>query len=169
MVLPDLEAKAKAEIAKNEFVLKQNPRGKINKDHQSALQQWWLHFRSRVDKREAISGLKRCVACSRISKRSVFDFIDTGIVPSDKVQTFIFDDDYSFGILQSNLHWEWWFERGATLKSDPAYTPNSVFDTFPWPQQPTNAQVNTRASAHTATPLSPGPRTLSDAPLPSVT
>ncbi len=147
LVLPDLEAKAKAEIAKNEFVLKQNPKGKINKDHQSALQQWWLHFRSRVDKREAISGLKRCIACSRISKRSVFDFIDTKIVPSDKVQTFIFDDDYSFGILQSNLHWEWWITRGATLKSDPAYTPNTVFDTFPWPQQPTAAQVKAVAQA----------------------
>ncbi|MDX1993600.1 MAG: type IIL restriction-modification enzyme MmeI, partial [bacterium] len=95
----------------------------------------------------AIQGLPRYIICSRISKRSIFDFVATNIVLSDKIQAFVFSDDYSFGILQSKLHWIWWLERGATLKSDPSYTPHSIFDTFPWPQQPIPAQVKAVAEA----------------------
>lgn len=35
----------------------------------------------------------------------------------------------------------------ATVKADPRYTSNSVFDTFPWPQSPTKAQVVAVAEA----------------------
>lgn len=59
----------------------------------------------------------------------------------------MFDDDYSFGILQSNAHWLWFTEKASTLKSDYRYTPHSVFDTFPWPQNPTAAQVKAVADA----------------------
>ncbi len=51
-------------------------------------------------------------------------------------------DDYSFGILQSGLHWLWFKERCSTLKGDFRYTSDSVFDTFPWPQSPTLKQIN---------------------------
>ena len=33
------------------------------------------------------------------------------------------------------------------MKSDYAYTPSSVWNTFPWPQSPTNAQVDAVAAA----------------------
>jgi hypothetical protein len=42
--------------------------------------------------------------------------------------------DYSFGILQSGLHWLWFKERCSTLKGDFRYTSDTVFDTFAWPQ-----------------------------------
>ncbi len=56
-------------------------------------------------------------------------------------------DDYSFGILQSNAHWQWFVAKCSKLKSDFRYTPESVFDTFPWPQAPTAAQVEAVAAA----------------------
>jgi hypothetical protein len=146
-VLPDIEAKAQAEKKRNEQLLIDNSISAVNRDHQMALEKWWQHFRSRVERRDAVKNVKRYVVCSRISKRSIFDFLSVEFVPSDKIQIFAFDDDYSFGILQSILHWEWWLARGATLKSDPAYTPNTIFDTFPWPQQPTAAQVKAVAEA----------------------
>lgn len=40
-------------------------------------------------------------------------------------------DDYSFGVLQSTFHWIWFINRCSTLKGDPRYTSNTVFDTFP--------------------------------------
>ena len=43
-------------------------------------------------------------------------------------------DDYSFGILQSGIHWAWFMARCSTLKGDFRYTSDTVFDTFPWPQ-----------------------------------
>lgn len=51
------------------------------------------------------------------------------------------DDDYSFGILQSEIHWEWFTARCSTLKGDWRYTSESVFNSFPWPQNPTIEQV----------------------------
>lgn len=60
---------------------------------------------------------------------------------------FAFEDNYSFGILQADAHWQWFTEKASTLKSDYRYTPNSVYDTFPWPQQPTPAQVKAVAEA----------------------
>jgi hypothetical protein len=58
------------------------------------------------------------------------------------MQVFALVDDYSFGILQSTVHWEWFVARCSTLKGDFRYTSNSVFDSFPWPQKPTKAQVD---------------------------
>jgi hypothetical protein len=141
LVLPDKKAKAQAEIAKNQELLAKNPAADLNHDHESALNQWWLHFRGRVERNIAIQGITRYVACSRVSKRPIFDFVSVAVKPGDSVQTFAFEDDYSFGILQSGLHWQWWLARGGKLKSDPAYTPHSIFDTFPWPQSPTSEQV----------------------------
>jgi hypothetical protein len=147
LVRPDLEARAKSEIEKNQTVLENNPRATVNHDHEDALNQWWLHFRSRVDRKEAMRGLTRYIACSRVTKRPIFDFVSPEICPSDALQTFAIDDDYSFGILQSSVHWLWFTEKASTLKSDFRYTPDSVFDTFPWPQKPTPAQVKAVADA----------------------
>jgi hypothetical protein len=60
---------------------------------------------------------------------------------------FTFDDYYSFGVIQSNAHWEWWVAKCSTLKGDLRYTTNTVWDTFPWPQSPTKAQVDKVAKA----------------------
>ena len=49
---------------------------------------------------------------------------------------FPYEDDYSFGILQSNIHWIWFTNRCSTLTGRPRYTSNTVFDSFPWPQKP---------------------------------
>lgn len=146
-VLPDKKTNAEEEEARNKEIRQKDPGGTINTHHQNALNQWWLHFYNRSDRNAALVGKKRCIACSRISKRNIFDFISVDIKPSDKVQTFIFDDDYSFGVLQSNLHWQWWLAKGATLTERPSYTPSSIFDTFPWPQNPTPEQIKAVAEA----------------------
>jgi hypothetical protein len=55
--------------------------------------------------------------------------------------------NYSFGILQSDLHWLWFKERCSTLKGDFRYTSDTVFDTFPWPQFESSSR---RESAQTS-------------------
>jgi hypothetical protein len=51
------------------------------------------------------------------------------------------DDDYSFGILQSSIHWEWFMARCSTLGGTWRYTSDTVFDSFPWPQNPAIKQI----------------------------
>ena len=91
--------------------------------------------------------LTRYVACSRVAKRNIFEFVSTTIRPNDALMVFALDDYYSFGVLHSAAHWQWWQAKGSTLKDDARYTTDSVWDTFPWPQQPTRAQVRAVAAA----------------------
>jgi hypothetical protein len=63
---------------------------------------------------------------------------------------FPFADEYSFGILQSNIHWAWFIAKCSTLTERFRYTSDTVFDTFPWPQSPTLKQIRAVADAAVA-------------------
>ncbi|MBI1832128.1 MAG: hypothetical protein HYR84_11835 [Planctomycetes bacterium] len=60
------------------------------------------------------------------------------------------EDDDSFGILQSGIHWAWFTAKCSTLTERFRYTSDAVFDTFPWPQAPTLAQAKQAAKAAVA-------------------
>ncbi len=80
-------------------------------------------------------------------KRSVFQFMSPIVHPDSAIQVFAFEDDYSFGVLQSDIHWLWFITKCGKLKSDFRYSAESVFDTFPWPQTPTVKQIDDVAAA----------------------
>jgi hypothetical protein len=65
----------------------------------------------------------------------------------DALSCFAFSDDYSFGILQSGIHWSWFIATCSKLKGDFRYTPESVFDTFPSPQKPKHEDIKAVAEA----------------------
>jgi len=108
---------------------------------QNHAQRWWKFWRARAEMLEKISALSRYIACSRTTRRPIFEFVHIEIHPNDALQVFPMEDDYSFGILQSSLHADWFAERCSTLKRDPRYTSNTVFDSFPWPQSSSLNQV----------------------------
>ncbi|GAB9243221.1 DNA methyltransferase [Bradyrhizobium diazoefficiens] len=149
-VLPDREKSAAKEKAENEEALKDNPKAKIAKDHSSALERWWLLFRAREKMLAATAKLPRYIACGRVTKRPIFEFIDPAIHPNDSLTVFPLADDYSFGVLQSGIHWQWFNERCSSMKADPRYTSNTVFDSFPWPQDPKPKTVKAVAEAAVA-------------------
>jgi hypothetical protein len=99
------------------------------------------------DMLEVIHQLNRYVVITRVTKRPVFHFISNEINPNDALMVFAFNDDYSYGIIQSDCHWKWFVEKCSTLKGDLRYTPDSVWDTFPWPQTPTETQIKKVAAA----------------------
>ena len=134
----DLKRLAEDELAKTK---------KTTGPRQSHFKKWWKYWRSRDEMIHRISGLNRYIVSSRVTKRPVFTFISSAIRPSDALQVFALDDDYSFGILQSSLHWQWFTRQCSTLKGDFRYTSNTVFDTFPWPQTVTIAQITAVAEA----------------------
>jgi hypothetical protein len=94
-----------------------------------------------------LAALPRFIGCARVTKRPIFEFLDASIHPNDLVQCFPLADDYSFGILQSSMHWEWFIERCSTLTRRFRYTSDTVFDSFPWPQEPTLADAQRVAKA----------------------
>jgi hypothetical protein len=121
--------------------------GKARSHHLQFINQWWRLAWERADLFTAIKGKKRFLACSRVTKRPVFVFVSSKIRPGDALQTFAFDDDYSFGLLQSDAHWQWFIANCSKLLARFRYTPPSVFDTFPWPQSPSKKQVRAVAAA----------------------
>ena len=101
------------------------------------LDRWWQFWNRRDELSRVLKGLPRYAACSRVSRRPIIAFLSSQICPSDLVQVFAFADDYSFGILQSVAHFEW-YRTSSRLKveSDLRYSVREVFETFPWPQGP---------------------------------
>ena len=146
-VLPIRKARAKKEEEKNKKARQANPKAKLNHHHRNFLRQWWKLSYARDDMLEALSRVKRYIGCSQVTKRPIFDFVSARIRPDVTIQVFAFADDYSFGILQSNAHWQWFVEKASTLKSDYRYTSHSVFDTFPFPQHPPPDLVEAIADA----------------------
>lgn len=140
-VLHDRQKKAKEEHGKNEALLAKNPKSHVNRHHANFLRQWWKLSYSREELMETIEKMPRYCVCGRITKRPIFEFISSKIHPNDAIQVFPLADDYSFGILQSSVHWEWFVARCSTLKGDFRYTSNSVFDYFPWPQKASVKQI----------------------------
>lgn len=115
--------------------------------HKHFLERWWqLSFR-RSEMLDAISGLKRYLACSRVTTKPIFFFVASNIRPGDALQVFTFEDDYSFGILHSGLHVDWFMSKRSNMKVDPRYSSENVFGTFPWPQQSTHKQISEVAKA----------------------
>ncbi|MDX1944109.1 MAG: type IIL restriction-modification enzyme MmeI [Pirellulaceae bacterium] len=115
---------------------------------QEHLHRWWQFWNVRQGLRAAIHRLQgRYMVCSRVTKRPVFCFVSTQIVADCALQAFAFDDDYSFGIVQSNAHWLWFTTKCSKLTERFRYTGESVFDTFPWPQSPTVKQTEAVAKA----------------------
>lgn len=141
------KTKAESEEERNKLSLERNPRARVNRHHGNFYKRWWQLGYARGELMREISTLKRYIVCVRTTRRPIFEFIDSKIHPNDALQVFPLDDDYSFGILQSELHWNWFCARCSTLKRDFRYTSNTVFDSFPWPQSPSEKLVKAVAKA----------------------
>ena len=115
--------------------------GKTTGEHQNRLKCWWQLKRRRAELIVGISKLTRYFVCSAVTKRPIYEFLSNTVRPSNALKAFLFADDYSFGVIQSSVHSEWFIARCSTLESRLRYTPDTVFDTFPWPQSPTRKQI----------------------------
>ena len=138
LVLPDRERKANEGMSST---------GEARPHHQLFLRYWWRHSFDRPEMISRINEAHRYICCSIVTKRPIFVFVDKEVRPSNLLEVFTFADDYSFGVIQSHCHWEWFVAKCSKLKSDYRYTPPSVFDTFPWPQSPSKKHVIAVAEA----------------------
>lgn len=150
LVLPDRKNAAGEEEGRNADVLKVDPKAHVNRHHRNFLNSWWLLSWPREELIAKIRMMRRYIVCGQVTKRPIFEFVSSKINPNAALMAFLFEDDYSFGILQSDAHWQWFTAKCSTLKGDFRYTSNSVFDTFPWPQNPSAKQVRTIADAAVA-------------------
>jgi hypothetical protein len=124
------------------------PEREVNRDR-GFREKWWQFGRPRGEMRKALDGQSRFIAGTATGKRLILCWQDRAVCPSNLVNVFAFDDDYSMGVLLSRAHDAWAWARSSTLETRLRYTPTTVFETFPWPRA-TEGQRKTIASASQA-------------------
>jgi hypothetical protein len=95
---------------------------------------WWKYGEKRPAMRNAISSLSLYFTVPRVSKWAIFIPAPLNWLPGDKSVVVASDDFYIFGILSSYVHREWIQAQKSTLGLSIAYTHNTCFETFPFPQ-----------------------------------
>ena len=99
-------------------------------------EKWWRFKRTNEAMRTALAPLSCYFAVPEVSKWAIFVPSEPSWLPGNKAKAVASDDFYVFGILTSNLHRTWMHAQKSTLKADIAYTHNTCFETFPFPQTP---------------------------------
>jgi hypothetical protein len=89
--------------------------GRDTGEHQNRLDTWWALKRPRNDLQQVLKSLSRYVACSAVMKRPTFVFLSGNYLPTNALKIFAFADDYSFGVLQSGIHWLWFTTKCSKL------------------------------------------------------
>ena len=107
---------------------------------------WWLHGYPATTMRQALAPLPRYIGTPKVAKHRFFVWLTADMLPSNLVIAIASDDDYMFGVLQSQIHTTWALAIGSQLEDRPTYTPTTCFETFPFPR-PTDAQRDAIAAA----------------------
>lgn len=97
---------------------------------------WWLHGRPRIEMRRALEGLSRYIGSSQVARHRLFSYIDGSVLPDKTIIVFAREDDYFFGVLQSQAHTLWASAKGTQLReanSGARYIISACFETFPFP------------------------------------
>lgn len=112
---------------------------------------WWIHAEPRPELRRKLRNIKRYIVTPAVSKFRLFAWLDPAIIPDHALFAFLRDDDYFFGVLHSRVHELWARAQGTQVReveSGFRYTPNSTFETFPFPWAPgTEPKDNVRVNA----------------------
>lgn len=95
---------------------------------------WWKYGEKRPAMRKVLASLPYCFAVPEVSKWAIFIPSPSEWLPGNKTKVVASDDFYVLGILTSSTHRIWMHAQKSTLKSDIAYTHNTCFETFPFPQ-----------------------------------
>ena len=144
VVVPDREESVRKEARRYKELLAEDPNARLLWERRDFMGKWWHLWRRRQDMLGAISGLDRYIVLSRVAvwtRPSIYAFVAPDIHPGDALTVFALDDDYSFGILNSSFHRAYFEERCSKMRVDLRYTSRTVFDTYPWPQAPTEDSV----------------------------
>jgi len=105
-------------------------------------EKWWRFKRTNEGMRKAIKTLSCYFAVPEVSKWAIFIPCHLEWLAGNKTKAVASDDFYIFGVLSSQVHRIWMHSQKSTLSASIAYTHNTCFETFPFPQTPDAKLVN---------------------------
>lgn len=116
---------------------------------ESVKRNWWKLQERRQSMRRSIEREGGLIVIPCHSKWVVPVKGEIGTLPNNSTAVIASSDAYVFGIVSSGLHRLWVSATASTLKGDTRYTPSSVFETLPFPQQITVQQTEAIRQAMT--------------------
>ena len=110
------------------------PERDANRD-KSIRENWWIFGRPRTEIRPALVGITRYIATVETSKHRIFQFLESVILPDNKLVVIALDDAFDLGVLSSRIHVVYSLAAGSWLGvgNDPVYAKSRCFDPFPFP------------------------------------
>jgi hypothetical protein len=110
---------------------------------------WWIFGEPRRDLRPALAKLSRYLAIVETSKHRIFQFLDGGILPDNKLIVISIEDAFHLGVLSSRVHTTYALAAGSWLGvgNDPVYAKSRCFDPFPFPDCTARQKEKIRALA----------------------
>jgi len=102
-------------------------------NRESRKKNWWLFGETNPKLRKQLEGLSRFIVTVETSKHRTFQFLDSTILPDNKLVAFALGDACKLGILSSDIHVRWALSSGTLLESRPVYNKGFCFETFPFP------------------------------------
>ena len=112
---------------------------RLMKADKASREKWWQHARIRPKLYHAISNNDKVLVIAQVSKTVAFSFVNINQIYDSKLIVLAFDNFYYFAILQSNFHYNWAWKYCTTMKNDLSYTPEKILETFPFPENTTQA------------------------------
>lgn len=97
---------------------------------------WWQLARPYTAMREALAPLPRYLATSIVAKHRTFLWCDAKDLPSGRLVVVASDQDWMYGVLNSQIHVVWAAANSSThgKGNDLTYTSTTCFEPFPFPQ-----------------------------------
>src|SRR5690606_10259904 len=77
--------------------------------------------------------LSRFIITPETAKHRFFVFLDSSVLPDNRLTCVATSDALVLGVLSSRVHLRWALACGGTLEDRPVYTKSTCFDPFPFP------------------------------------
>ncbi len=96
---------------------------------------WWVFGEALAPFRPALTSIDRYVVTVETAKHRVFQFIDSGVLPDNKLVAIALNSPEHLAVLSGHAHVLWALRAGGWLGvgNDPVYAKTECFDTFPFP------------------------------------
>ncbi|TBN15067.1 class I SAM-dependent DNA methyltransferase [Agrobacterium cavarae] len=138
MRFPEVYQHVKIEVKEKVIVNRTGEKEFVGRDwnnREYRKQNWWLFGENVPDLRKALFGLPRYIATVETAKHRVFQFLNTSILPDNKLVAIALNDAFTLGVLSSRLHIPWAMRTGGWLGvgNDSVYVKSRCFDPFPFP------------------------------------
>jgi hypothetical protein len=119
-----------------QYLLKHVKPVRIQNKREAYARNWWRHVEPRQGLMSKLNDVTRWLVTPEVSKHRVFRWLDKRVLPDHKLQVIARDDDTSFGLLVSRIHYVWSLGLGSWhgVGNDPRYTISTTFETFPFPE-----------------------------------